>query len=1561
MPRNTTTPAEGERRAMSGYNAQYRVSASLILRALRNDSLQWIRVADPEAGRVDDLQIGSRLRVDAFQVKWAQYAGFLSFNDMISKTGNTPCLVNQLADGWGRLRSRFPNCFIMVHLVTNNMPSLSAAIPIGEPPPTPLHFAAFIEQVWNRARTAGSGWTTPEPWKPTWNKLQEASGLIPEDFEIFVRGCELEFGYRPPASTVPSTQQTIETDIGKIMQFLPEAVADPSRPVEFTREQLLINLGWKDRFEFKSRHEFPDPTIPYYPIDATVRRLEQSLSDLPGGYVAVLGTPGSGKSTLLTQTARLSPQRVVRYYAYVPNAEDPLTLRGESANFLHDMVLALERAGFRVGEGIGSDREGMLDRFYKQLHLLHEDFETTHRKTVIIIDGLDNISREQHPDRSLLRDLPLPEQVPDGVYFVLGSQTDQLDELPDRVQHAIRESTRRIAMEPLSREAVIQISERTRITLSNKQKEEIYVLSAGHPLALAYLLNRIKSAADTSVIEKILKDTTRYDGGIEAQYHSYWRQIETDVELVHLLALLARLRKAIDLSWLGSWNSYVVMSRFRTKLAHYFRAENENYWYFFHNSFRLFLLHKTAESPSGTLDASRNQALHHELAEICGRESSGSPWAWEQLYHLVAAREFVKVLELASQEYFRGQLLACRPVDAVQADIRLAMSSVLNREDPVALERLLLIGAEIQERRSYLEETPYLPLLLGLHEIRMAVEQIRDGNRLRANTASALRACLNFKSAGLLDESQRIFELAQPLDLLTQCIEDDPSYEKGKLLESWAEASVHFRDLEKIIEAIGKIRRGADRFRRTDAEKETQSLRNRMLFRAGLGLLSESRWDDLTILRRSLKFDDSEGRECWFWLQANAWRAAATAKREDVAKQLVVETLYKVDESNLGSEERVMLAEGVYRVLGDMEHARKCLQNVPQPGLVTDNILRDSGLRPFLHRFRLNRLLHALGDQRPPSEIILDADKPPYQGSVLFERAICEIAAIWGEAWKGRQSGYPDIQGRILSLLRLFNRQIRERIDWFGWFSLESIRGEFYELLVDAVAQHGSEALELFQKDLEREWSQPSNAPFWSSSVRRQVVLSFWKNGTRSDWAPEQLQKLEDKMLQGCDVQGRVEECYRQAEAWVVLNNESSARRLLRKMLDSSFGVGYSKDYQLNNWIQWLARINQLEPERAAERITWFARAIVTLKETTEGKADGYAAEELLAVTYQWSPRKAIPLLRWFLEQEVVSSDSAVRVLLRESLEAEGAPVEAVLSSLPKLLASIDDDLVFLMISAVAARDGNEKAVAIARNILTRFGSESWRVGIGRAFVALRLDLGEVGLKLSDLAPDPAYGTRFLRLSDGTTLHMEEVKLRIHSTSDIRDLLQKESKESYFDWVGIIDYMIGQLEQEEIQQLATLFQGRRHSALVLAALSERLLGLGDIRGAQSLAKQALDASGVYGWNKWYDGGTRLAAFRAFTSADPGQARPLLYSVLIRDLDEAPYPLIVALNMNEILPLLVDDLPIREIWSELEQYVGALFANSSLSASGPTGIDVELPGDAAENVIVDLVSISEGRL
>lgn len=41
-------PAEGERNAIRGYSAQYRIAAELILAALLDGHLEWIRVADPE-------------------------------------------------------------------------------------------------------------------------------------------------------------------------------------------------------------------------------------------------------------------------------------------------------------------------------------------------------------------------------------------------------------------------------------------------------------------------------------------------------------------------------------------------------------------------------------------------------------------------------------------------------------------------------------------------------------------------------------------------------------------------------------------------------------------------------------------------------------------------------------------------------------------------------------------------------------------------------------------------------------------------------------------------------------------------------------------------------------------------------------------------------------------------------------------------------------------------------------------------------------------------------------------------------------------------------------------------------------------------------------------------------------------------------------------------------------------------------------------------------------------------------------------------------------------------
>ena len=157
---------------------QYRIAASLILRHLQNDTLQWIRLADPEAGRVDDLQIGSQARVDAFQVKWHMYGGNFRFSDLMVPSDGNPSLISQLADGWQRLRAKYPGQRVVVHLVTNANPSTADAkgIPVGTVPPSPQHFAAFIAQAWEPAKNTfqASAANIPGEWHNAWESLKRS-------------------------------------------------------------------------------------------------------------------------------------------------------------------------------------------------------------------------------------------------------------------------------------------------------------------------------------------------------------------------------------------------------------------------------------------------------------------------------------------------------------------------------------------------------------------------------------------------------------------------------------------------------------------------------------------------------------------------------------------------------------------------------------------------------------------------------------------------------------------------------------------------------------------------------------------------------------------------------------------------------------------------------------------------------------------------------------------------------------------------------------------------------------------------------------------------------------------------------------------------------------------------------------------------------------------------------------------------------------------------------------------------------------------------------------------
>jgi hypothetical protein len=191
----------------------------------------------------------------------------------------------------------------------------------------------------------------------------------------------------------------------------------------------------------------------------TEQKLLESIRRPPRGYISLLGPPGSGKSTLL-QTAVLAEEGicVVRCLAFMPSEGLGLG-RAEAEDFFRDLIIQLQRTGLKPPrlhvDGIHETRE----QFERLLAAASARFREGGVRTFIVIDGLDHIPREERPIRSLLLELPHPEAVPDGVVFVLGSQTLNLPDLPLAVRDQAGLEERTVLMEPLPREAIHRFAE----------------------------------------------------------------------------------------------------------------------------------------------------------------------------------------------------------------------------------------------------------------------------------------------------------------------------------------------------------------------------------------------------------------------------------------------------------------------------------------------------------------------------------------------------------------------------------------------------------------------------------------------------------------------------------------------------------------------------------------------------------------------------------------------------------------------------------------------------------------------------------------------------------------------------------------------------------------------------------------------------------------------------------------------------------------------------------------------------------------------------------------------
>jgi hypothetical protein len=1545
VPRNPKPPAEGERAAIGGYRPQYRLSAEIVLRALRHDTLQWIRLADLTAGRVDDFVIGTPGRVDGYQVKWSRDGGNFTFRDLITGDDQKPPLIAQLADGWKRLRSSYPGRRPVVHLRTNEIPSTSKLIETTTAQ-TKASFAEFINQAWLPAHEMNK--SLPADWQSACGALTSASLLSETEFQQFVFDCELEFGVTLPGKSQADTPSDFvhDRDLEKVAGFLEDTVADPSRIVQLSRSELLDRLGWTNRLTYVSVHDFPEPTIPYREIKTTAERLRVALEHLTKGYIVLLGDPGSGKSTLLTRTLATLPHRVIRYYAFVPDSLTSRALRGESTSFLNDITLSLDRAGFRAGRSINDpgNLPQLLQRFHEQLGMLHEDWQRTGTKTAILIDGLDHIPRELKPQDSLLRCLPDPDQLLEGILIVLGSQTDQLVDLPHRVHESIQHQQRRIHIDRLSRESVSEIiqSARLPVALNNDQQNLVEQIVAGHPLALALLLNRLSEVPDGESVEGVLSATEPFRGHIDAIYHGHWRQVIEDpcgAELADLLAKFARIRPTLDLPWVESWAGSAIVDRLRRTCYHLFRRESRHRWNLFHNSFRQFLLRRTAETPPDGFDEERDRRHHAAIADICAAAPATSRWNWEETYHRLVARQHQHVLELASADRLRSQLLAFRPIDSIVAEIREAITAAGAIGDFVSLVRILFLGLEFASRHESVSNVSLHQYLLDLGEVDLACLHVRDGRQLRIAGESVYAFSLELLARGFDEESRLIFEMAEPLDLLKpgRDQEKELTANRVSVLTSWANTAVHFRPVAEVVRLI----RGASRTtiwdRAEDKPHGASALQNRMLLHFGYALIDEQRWNDVDQIIAELEQSIRPGAHEQFWLRVHVWETCFQSGDLERAKAFVQRASTALPIEELDDAEKVRLAEGFFRVLGDINRAKELFALAAAPQLANETHF-EGDLRPFEYRLRYNRMRYVFGDKRRAAELIPDADMPRRQGQVFFERAISEIARFWAAAWTDDRRNPSLFVHECTGLIRMFYREWNHPTVREQWSTFSAPRREYFSYLIHVANLHGREVLSELASAFEAEWFDPESSKYWAVSLIFAITRDLLARGVSPEWGRRVLDRCSIKEADYQDLSGRVSRLAEDATASLQVGAKARARLMLVEMLRLSAGIGYRKDYQLDSWIEWMELANQEDPQQAEERLSFLSSAVISMVESTEGRAAASAAEGLLKAAFRSSPIRAVKLANVLSDGGAINFADAATVIVKSALHSNSPCCQLCLEycceCLIPISTSFDDDLVADLIRSFANHHGKQAAADAARTLINSVEvfalpecREGWRNGISEGVAAAGLDARDFGMEIAPKDDEAINLAQTLECKDGRKMTSRQVIDEVHSVDDLLRLAESESNGSQYDWTPLIADQACRMHRDELIAFSKKLRLRHRETAGLIVIAERLLQLQDPEGAWHVAMQAAELAGRYSSDRFAENGPAMVVFDLLRKIDLSQAYVWAFDSLVKHLaNDYWWPYAVAVRLNRIAPMICEKVPTLSLWQIIENYLKAIFAN-----------------------------------
>lgn len=1220
----------GERGSQGGYFPQYEEFAIRVYDAMVSGDLEEIRFADMEenVGKLDDIVYVTSDKVFAYQVKWTTVADTMSYPDF-------KAWIQGIVNGWENLRRLYPDKTIYPKLLTNRLLTdgdYSIKALAGK---DAGGFVAYEREVLQKLKAR-------EPVDARWNdavlELKSLCQLTEVEWRAFWDVFSFDYGYKQEIINVADAiNDQRKWDIICLNRLIQELVARPGTDNPVTYRDLMAGLGWANRFETIFDHNLVVPEESYIPNSKGLAMLDAAIQGKTRGYVFLKGTPGSGKSTLLTQWVRGRENPSVRFYAFDflnPSSQrNNDSSRGNSTTFLNDIVKQIHKAGVLDKTTLPPVMElsVLKARFYSQLDSISDSYKTSGIPFIIIVDGLDHITREYKECREKLMDvLPSPNDVPEGVIFVLGSQHFDRLGLNPAIEKETTKAPNLVEMPPLSKAEADDLSRKLlALDLATTDVlEKCWRKSQGHPLYLRYLLNQISNEG-----AGVLANMDDAPEGVEDYYSRIVGPLLDNASLKQAFGLISRITGAVKLDDVRTLCEEETLIDIKRQMWHLFRYDKAGQELsFFHNSFRQYLLNKTAEDAlTGEFDNRKAVDYYQKLATHFKN-------TWDKGYYLYKAEEYDVFVSEITPEHLFEQAQNYRPLWSVRRDMERGVDIGKIKKDPYLLVRYMLLENQL----SQMENQDYSVLTIvdefiasGRGNLAKAI--IREGRQLYCSQDYAMDLAVAYLKQGDKEEANLLFELSYP-DFLARRPEEHHNRfgdlrNKIESLTNWIKTAAYFVGWEDIEKRIALFIPYLQSFADYDQERFNADETRRDLISAYISsLVEQGRWQDLdSLITTHFAADNYYGVVFKAYDEAIV-HLSETRCEEELLNQYfkTVEKLYgklkTSDAINLRMSYLALKAGQIDKTI--VSYIRKV--SWQSLGTFYQNETRQSFKTLSAHIFYVRTrarlgILDKMIDLVPNDNSHEDNDL-----MVIYARRVFTIAQMAGRAQAGVKD--PTFLSQVKFCIRSFDG-MRNPVPHNRFsYTLSEQRADFYEYVIESAKCFGDDMVDTVAKEFLSYFSEGSCQA--DAESRRAVILSLYRVGYDIDWCMEQLGKLDLTMLHWQDVDGREREYLKQGQAWTEIGCYDNAEVCYHQMIHESFGIGYSKDSQPSLFSKWIGDAIAFYPDKAIELIQWMTSRLKHIEEVSESRTRLRAAERLLEETLKYNLRSGLKLAIWLLDSE---------------------------------------------------------------------------------------------------------------------------------------------------------------------------------------------------------------------------------------------------------------------------------------------------------------------------------------